>query len=115
MWFASIWIYTLNLPWQLGAEFFMNHLLDADPASNTLSWRWVAGLHTKNKQYITSAENIKKFTDNKYYPKGQLNFNIIQPSEWKDYNPIDLNIKKFHGREKVKYCLLYTSPSPRDS
>ena len=107
MWFASIWIYTLNLPWQLGAEFFMNHLLDADPASNTLSWRWVAGLHTKNKQYITSAENIKKFTDNKYYPKGQLNFNIIQPSEWKDYNPIDLNIKKFHSTEKVKYLLIH--------
>tara|TARA_Y100000766_G_scaffold190441_1_gene163679 strand:- start:161 stop:910 length:750 start_codon:yes stop_codon:yes gene_type:complete len=107
MWFASIWIYTLNLPWQLGAEFFMNHLLDADPASNTLSWRWVAGLHTKNKQYITSAENIKKFTGNKYYPKGQLNFNIIQPSEWKDYNPIDLNIKKFHGTEKVKYLLIH--------
>ena len=107
MWFASIWIYTLNLPWQLGAEFFMNHLLDADPASNTLSWRWVAGLHTKNKHYFASAENIKKFTDNKYYPKGQLNFNIIQPSEWKDYNPIDLNIKKFHGTEKVKYLLIH--------
>ena len=44
MWFASIWIFTLNLPWQLGADFFMQHLLDGDPASNTLSWRWVAGI-----------------------------------------------------------------------
>ena len=47
MWFASIWIFTLRLPWQLGAAFFSEHLLDADPASNTLSWRWVAGLHTR--------------------------------------------------------------------
>ncbi len=41
MWFASIWIFTLRLPWALGAAFFLRHLLDGDPASNTLSWRWV--------------------------------------------------------------------------
>ena len=46
MWFASIWFYTLKLDWQLGADFFLRHLLDGDPASNTLSWRWVCGLHT---------------------------------------------------------------------
>ena len=39
MWFASIWIFTLGLPWQKGAEFFMKYLLDGDAASNTLSWR----------------------------------------------------------------------------
>ena len=44
MWFASIWIFTLELPWQLGAEFFLKYLSDADSASNTLSWRWVAGI-----------------------------------------------------------------------
>ena len=43
MWFASIWIFTLRLPWALGADFFLRHLVDGDPASNTLSWRWVAG------------------------------------------------------------------------
>ena len=32
MWFASIWIFTLELPWQLGAEFFMQHLFDGDAA-----------------------------------------------------------------------------------
>lgn len=62
MWFASIWIYALNLPWQLGAEFFYRHLLDGDPASNTLSWRWVAGLQTRGKRYIASAKNIEKFS-----------------------------------------------------
>ena len=46
MWFASIWIFTLNLPWQLGAEFFMQHLYDGDAASNTLGWRWVCLLYT---------------------------------------------------------------------
>lgn len=107
MWFASIWIYTLNLPWQLGAEFFMSHLYDADPASNTLSWRWVAGLHTKDKQYFASAENIKKFTLNKYYPKDQIGISSIQPSNWKSYNPININIKRLHGTEKIKYLLIH--------
>ena len=61
MWFASIWIHTLKLPWELGANFFLKNLVDGDPASNTLSWRWVAGLHTKGKCYVASEDNIKNF------------------------------------------------------
>ena len=66
MWFASIWIFTLNLPWQLGAEFFMRHLYDGDAASNTLGWRWVAGIQTKGKHYLAKEWNIKKFTDGRF-------------------------------------------------
>ncbi|MBB5516603.1 hypothetical protein FHS89_002634 [Rubricella aquisinus] len=62
MWFASIWIFTLRLPWQLGADFFLRHLLDGDAASNTLSWRWVAGLHTVGKHYVARASNIEAFS-----------------------------------------------------
>jgi deoxyribodipyrimidine photo-lyase len=73
IWFASIWIFTLGLPWQLGADFFDRHLLDADPASNTLSWRWVAGLHTRGKHYVARAENIEFNTLGRFNPAGQLN------------------------------------------
>ena len=66
MLFASIWIFTLGLPWQKGAEFFMKHLYDGDAASNTLSWRWVAGIQTKGKNYLAQSWNISKFTNNKY-------------------------------------------------
>ncbi len=66
MWFASIWIFTLELPWQLGAEFFMHHLYDGDSASNTLGWRWVAGIQTQGKHYLASEWNIKKFTNNRF-------------------------------------------------
>ena len=66
MWFASIWIFTLELPWQLGAEFFMKHLYDGDTASNTLGWRWVAGVQTQGKHYLASEWNIKKFTNNRF-------------------------------------------------
>lgn len=66
MWFASIWVHTLKLPWELGADFFLRHLLDGDPASNTLSWRWVAGLHTAGKTYLAGPENIRKYTNGRF-------------------------------------------------
>ncbi len=70
MWFASIWIFTLRLPWTLGADFFLRHLVDADPASNTLSWRWVAGLQTPGKTYLATADNIARYTGGRFSPKG---------------------------------------------
>jgi deoxyribodipyrimidine photo-lyase len=74
MWFASIWIFTLDLPWELGAEFFLKHLYDGDAGSNTLGWRWVAGIQTTGKHYLASEWNIKKFTNNRY-EKIKLNEN----------------------------------------
>jgi deoxyribodipyrimidine photo-lyase len=69
MWFASIWIFTLGLPWRLGANFFYRHLIDGDPASNTLGWRWVAGLHTRGKPYRAQAWNITTFTGQRFAPR----------------------------------------------
>ena len=72
MWFASIWIFTLKLPWQWGAAFFLQWLRDGDPASNTLSWRWVAGLHSRGKHYLAKADNIERFTNGRFAPYGVL-------------------------------------------
>ena len=69
MWFASIWIFTLGLPWRMGADFFFRHLLDGDAASNTLGWRWVAGLHTRGKPYPADAQNIATFTAGRFTPR----------------------------------------------
>ena len=88
MWFSSIWIFTLDLPWQLGAEFFMKYLRDGDPASNTLSWRWTAGLQTKGKNYVAQEWNIKKFT-NQRYEKIKLNENAIPLVSDKEYVQIN--------------------------
>ncbi len=63
MWFAAWWIHRAGLPWQWGAAFFMSHLLDGDPASNTLSWRWVAGLQTPGKTYLARRGNLEKYLD----------------------------------------------------
>ena len=70
MWMASIWIFTLRLPWELGADFFLRHLIDGDPASNTLGWRWVAGLHTKGRHYLARPNNIARYTDGRFDPRG---------------------------------------------
>ena len=70
MWFASIWIFTLKLDWQLGADFFLRHLADGDAASNTLSWRWIGGLHTKGKIYLARPDNIARYTAD--HPEGPL-------------------------------------------
>ena len=90
MWFASIWIFTLNLPWQKGAEFFMKHLYDGDAASNTLSWRWVAGLQTKGKHYVAQSWNISKFTNNKY-KNVNLNENALPVIDKREYKLHPLN------------------------
>ena len=90
MWFASIWVFTLKLPMELGADFFMLHLIDADAASNTLSWRWVSGLHTKGKAYAARASNIEKFTNGQFNPSGQLVEDISPLTENIDHPLVSL-------------------------
>lgn len=72
MWFASIWTHTLGLPWELGADFFIRHLIDGDPASNTLSWRWVMGLHTEGRTYLARNGNITRYTNGRFAPDERL-------------------------------------------
>ena len=96
MWFASIWIHTLNLPWQLGANFFLTHLLDGDPASNTLSWRWVAGLHTQGKSYLANEDNINKFTQNRFKSKKNLS---LKPKIF-DYDVYEYKPRIFEDFDK---------------
>ena len=104
MWFASIWIFTLKLPWQKGAEFFLKYLLDGDAASNTLSWRWVAGLQTKGKNYSAQSWNIEKFTNNKY-KNIRLVENPIPLQDKREYKLTE--IENFNDSEKVKNLIFF--------
>jgi hypothetical protein len=98
MWFASIWIFTLELPWQLGAEFFMQHLYDGDAASNTLGWRWVAGIQTQGKHYLASEWNIKKFTNNRFQ-NIKLNENAPPKNSERSYSVIN---QEFSNPQDIK-------------
>ena len=104
MWFASIWIFTLNLPWELGARFFMKHLFDGDAASNTLSWRWVAGIQTQGKNYLARESNIRKFT-NQRYTNASLNENALPLENPKIY-PLQ-EVRHLHTKQKYKDLVLF--------
>ena len=127
MWFASIWVFTLELPWQLGAEFFMKHLYDGDAAANTLGWRWVAGIQTQGKNYLASEWSIKKFTNNRFnninlnenappkinnkvYSALKLNFNNPQNFEEKNLlifeNNLSFEISEFNNQKFKKIFLI---------
>ncbi len=99
MWFASIWTFTLELPWQLGAEFFMKHLYDGDAAANTLGWRWVAGIQTQGKNYLASEWNIKKFTNNRF-ANIKLNENAPPKTSDKAYAAFKLEFKNPQNLEE---------------
>ena len=111
MWFASIWIFTLGLPWQQGAEFFMKYLRDGDPASNTLGWRWVAGLQTRGKAYAARAENIDHFTRGRFFPDGQLNEQVyaVDGPENPAAQPINCPMQLALNKNGKPYLLLLTS------
>jgi deoxyribodipyrimidine photo-lyase len=104
MWFASIWIFTLGLPWQKGAEFFMKYLLDGDAASNTLSWRWVGGLQTKGKHYLAQSWNINKFL-NKKYKNIELKENALPLIDDREYKISPIEIKK--NNIKNEYLIIF--------
>ncbi len=62
MWLASWLVHIRGVRWQVGADWFLSHLLDGDPASNHLSWQWVAGTFSA-KPYLFNRENLERFTD----------------------------------------------------
>ena len=68
------------------SKFFKDYLIDWCPASNTLGWRWVAGLQTQGKIYVAKADNIKLFTNNRFSPDGELNERpVFEDQLWKTY------------------------------
>jgi len=106
MWFASIWIFTLKLPWELGADFFYRYLLDGDPASNTCSWRWVGGLHTKGKNYAARASNIAKFTNGRFSGHMNISNDPLPLNEMREVAEVPLTINQRNSDRP--YILLIT-------
>ncbi len=65
MWLAGYVVHWRRIKWQVGARWFLEHLLDGDPASNNLSWQWVASTFSQ-KPYFYNLENVIRFTGDKY-------------------------------------------------
>ena len=65
MWFAAYIVHWLKVDWREAADWFENHLLDGDKASNHLSWQWIASTFS-SKPYFFNKENLARFTGEKY-------------------------------------------------
>jgi len=65
LWLAAYVVHWRRVRWQVGAYWFLQHLLDGDPASNNLSWQWVASTFSV-KPYYFNRENLERFTDGAY-------------------------------------------------
>lgn len=78
MYFAAYVCHWRNVKWQAGARFFLTHLLDGDPASNNLSWQWVASTFG-GKPYIFNLENVRKYTGALYLaPAEEMGMEIFE-------------------------------------
>jgi len=65
MWMAAYLVHWRHVDWKAGAKWFLEHLLDGDPASNNLSWQWVASTFS-HKPYFFNRENLEKYTEGVY-------------------------------------------------
>lgn len=65
MWLASYVVHWRRVAWQAGARWFLRHLLDGDPASNNLSWQWVASTFGA-KPYFFNRENLERYTEGRF-------------------------------------------------
>jgi len=65
MWLASYVVHWRRVRWQAGARWFLQHLLDGDPASNNLSWQWVASSFS-SKPYLFNRDNLERFSSGRY-------------------------------------------------
>ena len=66
---ASFLVKNLLLPWQEGAAWFADTLVDADLANNSASWQWVAGCGTDAAPYFRIFNPILQ--SRKFDPDGQ--------------------------------------------
>ena len=65
MWLASYVVHWRRVRWQAGARWFLRYLLDGDPASNNLSWQWVASSFS-SKPYLFNRENLERFSSGRF-------------------------------------------------
>ncbi len=126
---ASFLVKDLHLPWQWGAKFFMDHLVDGDLASNNHGWQWTAGTGTDAAPYFRIFNPVtqgKRFdADGRYVRRwipelhGVGDADIQAPWEWKQGPPLGYPSPIVdHARERDeslrRYALVTGVATPAD-
>ncbi|KRH97295.1 MULTISPECIES: FAD-binding domain-containing protein [Cylindrospermopsis] len=83
MWLASYIIHWRKIQWQAGAKWFLQHLLDGDPASNNMSWQWVASTFS-HKPYFFNRENLERYTKGVYCSRCPLYGKCVFEGSYED-------------------------------
>jgi deoxyribodipyrimidine photo-lyase len=65
LWLAAYLVHWRRIRWQAGAQWFLRHLLDGDPASNNLSWQWVASSFS-HKPYVFNRGNLERYSNGSF-------------------------------------------------
>ena len=65
LWLAAYVVHWRRVHWKAGADWFLRHLLDGDPASNHLSWQWVASSFS-HKPYFFNRENLERYSQGRF-------------------------------------------------
>ena len=82
---ASFLTKDLILPWQQGANWFWDTLVDADLASNTLGWQWAAGSGADAAPYFRIFNPItqgEKFDPDGHYVRRWVPELAAMPAKW---------------------------------
>lgn len=66
---ASFLVKHLLIPWQDGAAWFLDTLVDADLANNTMGWQWVAGCGVDAAPYFRVFNPVRQ--GQKFDPRGE--------------------------------------------
>lgn len=66
---ASFLVKDLLIPWQTGASWFLDTLVDADLATNSLNWQWVAGCGVDAAPYFRIFNPVTQ--GQKFDPQGK--------------------------------------------
>ncbi|MCA9912894.1 MAG: deoxyribodipyrimidine photo-lyase [Anaerolineae bacterium] len=94
MYFAAYVVHWRRVRWQAGARFFLTHLLDGDPASNNLSWQWVASTFSHQPD-IFNLENVRKFSADRYTaPSHEMGMQLFEGT----YD--EINHQLFDGKSR---------------
>ena len=75
LYLASYICHWRRIKWQAGARWMLEHLLDGDPASNNLSWQWVASTFA-NKPYYFNLDNINKYSGDNLDTRNETNASL---------------------------------------
>lgn len=104
MYLAAYVVHWRKVQWQVGAAWFLEHLLDGDPASNNLGWQWVASTFA-SKPYLFNWENVKKFDAGRFdalkpEPAFNQSYEALQRTLFRTGSPIPNATTTSHDRLK---------------